>query len=222
MCHNGGTCTFSLLPNNTIVEHCICALNFSGSKCENCASLQCLNQGVCRQTPGEKFVCDCIDKYSGTHCEIDKCDNFCKNNGKCHFVPVTGTNCTCVNGFKGLNCEIDEKCENYNCRNGGTCLRDDYDAVKCQCPPRYRGNKCQEYICNDHDCPNSTMPSTNFQNCDDLLHCENNGICRLNKMSEPYCECAGDWTGSNCSMPPNCVSNECGKCNEQSSINECV
>lgn len=156
-------------------ENCVCPTNFSGSKCESCAAIQCLNGGTCRKTGTfEKFRCSCLDEFTGVFCELDRCKGFCKNNGACSIHPVIGPKCTCQNNFSGDHCEINDLCPL---------------------------------------CPIAS-------NCN--IKCHNGGYCVKDSRAKESCICIGEWIGTFCETPPRCIDDECGRCSELSSINECV
>lgn len=221
-CHNGGTCHYITLNNGTIKEQCTCPLNFSGSKCESCASLQCFNGGICRESALSMYICDCNDRFTGRHCEIDKCENYCKNNGVCLIDQVKGPTCKCINDYSGEKCDQDNQCKDF-CMNGGTCLRFGSNTTVCRCLDQFTGNRCEKLNCqyypNSEDCVSTHSP---IDLCAMQIQCENNGICKVSSNGDATCVCVGEWTGSNCNIPPACINDECGNCNEQSSINECT
>lgn len=175
-CHNGGTCQYQILKNGTISQTCICPANFSGERCEVCASITCLNGGTCRQESNDRYRCVCSEQFTGIVCEQDRCRDYCKGNGKCTMKPVKGPVCECYPGFSG------EKCEN-----------------------------------DDRPCDNCPMV---LPNCD--LICQNGGMCKKETNGIESCSCVGQWSGNHCELPPRCVNNECGRCNDSSSINECL
>jgi integrin beta 2 len=222
LCHNGGTCHYITLNNGTIKEQCTCPLNFSGNKCENCASLQCFNGGICRESALSMYICDCNDRFTGRHCEIDKCEGYCKNDGLCLIDQVKGPSCKCFDNYSGEKCELDNQCKDF-CMNGGTCLRFGRNATVCRCLDQYTGNRCEKLNCQyyptSEDCASTHSP---VDLCLEQIQCENNGICKIDSDGIASCLCVGEWTGKACNFPPLCVNDECGKCNEQSSINECT
>lgn len=154
----------------------MCPTNFSGSNCGNCAAIQCLNGGTCRETGTlEKYRCSCPDGFDGLFCEVDRCKGFCENNGRCIIHPVIGPTCSCQNNFSGERCEIDNLCPH----------------------------------CDDQSAPACT------------IKCQNNGYCKELNGRES-CTCVSEWSGRFCELPPRCLDDECGKCAESSSINECM
>lgn len=174
-CLNGGTCHYEAHDNGSLSETCVCPTKFSGSRCEICDAIECLNGGTCRNSGTlEKYRCICPDRFKGLFCETDRCADYCKNGGTCSIRPVTGPMCICDNNYSGERCENDDLC------------------LHC---------------------------GTNSANC--LIECKNNGYCRKDSEGVESCVCVGDWSGNVCETPPKCI-DECGKCSESSSINECV
>lgn len=86
---------------------------------------------------------------------------------------------------------------------------------KCNCLSNFRGDKCEI----DDLCPHCDDHPL-LPNCS--IKCKNNGFCQKDASENEFCKCVGDWEGKNCETPPRCVNDECGKCSELSSINECI
>lgn len=64
-CLNGGTCHVTGSGGET-KEMCICPMNFSGSRCQNCAAKQCFNGGTCTiQYNPDVYKCICPSGYAG-------------------------------------------------------------------------------------------------------------------------------------------------------------
>jgi hypothetical protein len=131
------------------------------------------------------------------------------NGGTCREAgPFDKFRCECPPGFTGFHCEVD-LCRGF-CVNHGECSIHPVVGPKCKCVDGYTGDRC-EY---DSQCPhcNDKLPSC-------AIICENGGICEKVNNQE-LCRCVGDWRGKLCDTPPDCV-DDCGRCNESSSINEC-
>lgn len=115
----------------------------------------------------EQPKCHCPPDFEGAYCETYRCAGHCKNRGTC-FVDrsfklddETGPplKCLCPEHWIGARCETPVAVCTEPCQNGGTCA----NADTCVCPPGYRGEHCEQ--------------------CDDL-QCENDGVCRKDKLGE--------------------------------------
>lgn len=165
-CLNGGRCIVKAQTNGSIVETCICPTNFSGSRCENCAAIQCLNGGTCRVgSSSDKYRCDCPDSFAGFYCEVDKCKDFCRNNGKCSIHPVMGPKCECLYNYSGDQCETDDKkldC-NLDCGHNGVCRRV-RDNEYCDCTDGWTGRICDmQPSCTEEQCQCFEKPRSDCQ-----------------------------------------------------------
>ncbi|KFM78257.1 Basement membrane-specific heparan sulfate proteoglycan core protein, partial [Stegodyphus mimosarum] len=75
-----------------------------------CEKNPCLNDGTCVEDDGspQGYVCECLEGYSGTNCEIetDLCSLIdpCKNGGTCSGSG-NSYKCNCPLAYKGTNCE---------------------------------------------------------------------------------------------------------------------
>lgn len=156
---NGGTCNYQMLRNGTIRETCTCPTNFSGARCENCSSIECLHGGVCRETQPNKHQCDCPDGFTGLFCEVDLCSGFCQNGGQCTIDSIKGPICTCDDSYSGEKCDkIDFKhvtqmpCT-LKCQNGGYCKIGVDDELFCACVGDWKGKLCDmPPRCIDNQC----------------------------------------------------------------------
>lgn len=103
--------------------------NHSNSK------LVCLNNG--QQKNG---ICECTGLYTGVHCEISSCHNYCFS-GVCELNSDGKPICKCNKGQSGIRCEIDQ-CQGV-CMNNGKCLVDEYNKTVCTCDYGYIGPRCE-------------------------------------------------------------------------------
>ncbi|XP_065651707.1 fibropellin-1 isoform X10 [Hydra vulgaris] len=130
-CDNGGTCVD--LPNGQF--KCYCKTGTTGEVCQFktapffsqpvsdgvikpngfCNPNPCLQKGVCIVNRGG-YDCVCLQRYTGPHCEVDRCAN-CHKHARC----ANGL-CKCKKGWigNGLNC-IREMCEE-TCIEWSTCI----------------------------------------------------------------------------------------------------
>uniref|UniRef100_U5EZR2 Protein cueball n=1 Tax=Corethrella appendiculata TaxID=1370023 RepID=U5EZR2_9DIPT len=99
----------------------------------------CFNNGELNPKTGE---CRCTDSFTGRHCEIPTCYNYCLNDGNCN-MNEDYPKCSCQIGFKGSRCEIN-LCLNY-CLNGGTCSPKHNEPI-CKCVNEsYTGLRCEQF-----------------------------------------------------------------------------
>lgn len=178
-------------PNNTSI--CIEDGMWSEApQCEEideCQSQPCQNGALCKDRISH-FLCDCLEGYSGNHCELDinECSSDpCKNGGTCQNLPGAYL-CTCPEGFVGTHCETElDGCESSPCQNGGRCenLAGSY---LCVCPRGFYGYHCQ----------------TVSDLC--LLNpCGSRGVCVSSAEGAVSCNCRTGYTGITCDrdlLPP--------------------
>lgn len=148
-CLNGASCL--PLLNDYM---CKCPEGFSGKNCSvkiqiECVKNHCQNNSTC--VPNKVrfpdaldnlgYSCECDQNSEGMYCEREK--DLCKD-------------ITCDYGFceKGVckcdprlpYCNLNQKCLNYTCENGGTCvdvLEGDETRAQCICPPGLIGANCE-------------------------------------------------------------------------------
>jgi len=72
-----------------------------------CSRDPCEHGGTCVVVADEQgYMCECVDGYSGTNCELDSCSsNPCANGGTC-TSDGEGYVCECTALFTGTDCEI--------------------------------------------------------------------------------------------------------------------
>ncbi|XP_071497251.1 uncharacterized protein [Diadema antillarum] len=197
-CLNNGSC----IPSTTDME-CQCVDGYHGPRCEfatrPCFPSPCLNDGDCREMPGEvpDFRCDCAPGFSGVDCSrnINECNSQpCRNGGMC-VDEVNDFSCICTPGYTGPECGVDvDLCIDHSCENSGTCF-DLGDAYECLCPPGYAGELCER----------------EKNACDDEP-CQNGGVCSLGEdPGQDYsCECQFGFIGRNCEVNrDDCASGPC-------------
>jgi len=90
--------------------------------------------------------------------------------------------CDCPQGYFGQRCELsicDDACENdgecsiVNNENGPA-------TYKCTCPDYATGTNCEQTPCDEYDV------------------CQNGGLCELDEVGRPYCDCPDLWVGEFC------------------------
>ncbi|KAG5677308.1 hypothetical protein PVAND_007077 [Polypedilum vanderplanki] len=225
-CKNHGVCS---LPSKTMTlsraelklkRTCSCTSEWKGARCEIPASIckenMCRNGGQCnvQSNPNGTYThsCTCLSNFSGQYCE--NCSAIkCMNGGTCYRDESNKKyHCLCPERFTGIFCEVD-RCKNY-CKNNGRCYIEAVKGPKCDCENNFSGERCEIDDLPCKECP-ERLPD-----CD--MVCQNNGMCRKDINGIESCMCVGQWSGKHCELPPKCVDDECGKCNETSSINECL
>ncbi|XP_053674424.1 protein cueball [Anopheles nili] len=175
------------LNNGTVNHHtdvCICPPAYGGKLCEIDLCSNFCAQGRCRIGRDNRPRCDCDSQFEGERCDRNRCDGFCLNGGKCRFANVTqGSServCSCDStGFSGARCE-NPICGTDYCYNG-ECYVEDGKWPKCRCKAGYRGERCEEYSCNNY--------------------CLNGGRCTLgNETTVPECQCEEEFAGKRCEI----------------------
>ncbi|CRL03072.1 CLUMA_CG016407, isoform A [Clunio marinus] len=193
----------------------------------------CVNGGKCKYADDE-MACECPSKYEGEFCQHFICSEYCKNQGVCilpsNAKSMTTTElkskrrCHCSPEWKGVRCEIPSTACVNKCLNGGTCHYQVHDngtvSESCACRSNFSGSSCEN--CAAIQCLNGGTCRENYGSSNCNLQCQNNGYCQRDKDDNEICVCVGEWSGVACEFPPKCLDDECGKCRETSSINECV
>lgn len=173
----------------------------------------CHNGGTCQYQQNKNGtisqLCVCPSGFNGDFCE--KCDAIKCNEGTCQRDSSNKFRCICTERYTGLFCEVD-RCKNY-CQNNGRCHIENIKGPVCDCDENFTGDHCENEVKICSNCPE------NLPSCD--MNCENGGYCRKDIDDFESCLCVGEWSGKYCQLPPRCI-DECGKCNESSSINECL
>ncbi|XP_030830249.1 uncharacterized protein LOC577184 isoform X4 [Strongylocentrotus purpuratus] len=83
-------------------------------------------------------------------------------------------------------------CEPSPCENGGACLYDvTSNTTSCSCPPGFGGPVCENKVA----CEGYT--------------CQNEGVCQVDIIGDPYCECPAQYTGTFCEIPVSCEELDC-------------
>lgn len=143
-CFNGGICIISYAG----VPQCTCKSGFTGSRCQNCAKLSCMNGGTCVKDDG-KEKCLCTVGYYGKSCEHQStCSQYCQNGGTCR-VGAKQPSCICPPLYTGKKCEIDlcannePGCEQRcSCKNQGVCQTIGQREI-CSCKDMWGGEHCE-------------------------------------------------------------------------------
>jgi hypothetical protein len=113
--------------------------------------LNCSNNGKCAYNPAKNsFICDCIQNYTGSLCQIDKrpCNSNklqCMNNGECiNTNNDYNFTCNCSYPFYGNRCQFKQNiCQNMKCTNQGICKIINNTIPTCYCFPGYFGDNCE-------------------------------------------------------------------------------
>ncbi|CAB3365798.1 Hypothetical predicted protein [Cloeon dipterum] len=112
------------------------------------AALLCLNGG---EENTASRSCKCLPGFSGAHCEVDLCHNYCLKGGVCVISPQGAASCHCPPSRSGERCEID-LCQGL-CLNGGFChLNLSTNHTVCHCVDGFEGERCErrQDICTAH------------------------------------------------------------------------
>lgn len=155
-CLNGGICYISHVG----VPQCNCKSGFTGSRCQQCAKLSCLNGGTCARNDG-KEKCLCASGFYGKNCEHstecndnDNNNQYCMNGGTCRMginQQQQQPSCVCPPFYTGRKCEVD-LCSGNNpaygcdakcsCKNQGSCQMLD-SKLLCNCTKLWGGEHCE-------------------------------------------------------------------------------
>ncbi|XP_041374230.1 low-density lipoprotein receptor-related protein 1-like [Gigantopelta aegis] len=249
MCFNnpwgvkGFTCR---CPKDATIENNKCSFQ----KVDNpCMSFKCKHNGNCSLNIHDKPKCSCTSRFTGDHCQIDRCENYCLNQGTCivSSSPTHPPTCRCPVRYRGNKCEI-YRCSNY-CKNGGLCSVNSDGKPICQCPIYFEGLQCEnnKTITCDDLCERDNWKSCaswadrldepkcsckpgfkglRCEQCDDLF-CYHEGICKRSN-NKPYCICKENYDTST-----NCMDYSCkylcsltmeyhGDCNCKSLVGQCL
>ncbi len=145
-----------------------------------CGSHPCHNGGTCQEQSGG-YVCACLSRFSGTHCEydLDPCaSNPCLFGGECVNLK-NDFRCLCPAKLSGKRCHYGKFCNPNPCRNGGVCEEGD-DAPICQCRG-FTGERC----------------TVDINECLHQNPCRNGGTC-INTEGSFSCTCAEGVGGPYC------------------------
>lgn len=180
-----------LLPNgnNAVTLKGFYKVDFS---CDNgmvplgpCGSQPCHNGGTCKESSDGSFECHCLDRFSGSTCEIDSdpcASSPCLFGGKCHEVPMGNDfYCECASSLTGNRCQFGMYCKANTCRNSGECEEGNNGPI-CKCKKGFSGDWCESDI---NECENSP--------------CENGGTC-VNEEGSYQCVCTYAMSGTNCTI----------------------
>ena len=123
-----------MLQLNTVITQCL---------------LNCSNNGKCIYNPiKNSFICDCIQNYTGSSCQIDKrpCNSNklqCINNGECINNNDYNFTCNCSYPFYGNRCQFKQNlCKGITCSNKGVCYNNK-TSYYCKCFKGYSGQICE-------------------------------------------------------------------------------
>ena len=155
-----------------------------------CGAHPCQNGGSC-QEHGESYLCNCLARFTGTHCEydLDPCaSNPCLHGSRCVNLK-NDYHCECPPKLSGKRCHYGQFCNPNPCRNGGLC-EEGLDGAICKCRG-FTGKHCtidineclhQNPCQNGGTCINSNggfhcicLPNTNGPYCNELYDASNPG-----------------------------------------------
>ncbi|XP_075225268.1 protein cueball-like [Lycorma delicatula] len=128
--------------------------------------------------------CICKPGFSGDHCELSLCHNYCLHGEDCVIInnkPV----CKCNSTWKGERCDIDV-CLGY-CYNGGDCSVDNKKIPRCNCSDEFTGERCDKHVKMCSDFMNLKSPSHKFVSSD-----RNNNTTKMEllpSVSSEYVKC---------------------------------
>ncbi|TNN14541.1 Teneurin-2 [Schistosoma japonicum] len=117
-------------------------------------TLDCGLHGVCEYRNGyDQPLCKCFSGWTGSGCNIKRCDTRCFINGHC-----TNGTCICKFGWNGKYCTL-EGCPDQCSGHGQCVLNSMSNSYYCQCSSGWSGSACQRQVektCddgidNDHD-----------------------------------------------------------------------
>ncbi|XP_062515297.1 low-density lipoprotein receptor-related protein 2-like, partial [Corticium candelabrum] len=206
-CLNGGTC------NETSGSfECICAGNFTGTRCECDPYEQCnsgLRQGICNPSfdvsapphVGTNPTCLCATGFTGLACRENI--NDCVHNGGIQYCTNLPLQPPCTDRTNNFTCDY---CAIDVCKNDGTCELNERDRTfNCMCPLHFDGEFCEIVLC------------SRSQNCSGHGSC-NSQYSYAAPNSEPLCVCDLHYEGTSCekelcSSEKNCSNN--GICNSR-------
>ncbi|XP_035688620.1 complement component C1q receptor-like [Branchiostoma floridae] len=208
-CLNGGTC-----QDLSEGYRCDCQPGWTGGNCEIDID-ECLTnggRGPCDQTCTNLFGsyrCSCTVEYqldadSVSCSDLDECD---QNLHDCHqrcLNTYGGFSCACVEGFTlnddGKSCSVldTDDCFPGACENGGTCVEGN-GAFSCNCPPGFKGERCQTEPCSEAFDPplnggkacSVTDHATVAMYC--TVYCRNNTEFAIAPAQAYTCRADGSW-----------------------------
>ena len=115
-CSNHGVCKLI----SGMLYGCFCDPDYIGPSCSvnsrPCSSVPCLNNGTCTEVMVSNgtynFTCTCLEKYSGSRCEIFDISELCSNlscvYGTCQVNSSTlEVGCKCFKSYSGDLCDIE-------------------------------------------------------------------------------------------------------------------
>ncbi|KAK6165881.1 hypothetical protein SNE40_022703 [Patella caerulea] len=207
-----------LCPNLSVYNDTDKKCNFLPNH-ETCPDGFCKHNGNCSFNVHSKPKCRCTAQYTGDHCEIDKCSNYCII-GDCIVSPKHEgqVECRCHEGYRG------ERCDQYictgHCKNDGKCHVKD-DKAYCFCSSVHTGELCENDTTDScHQCKNGATCETETSgyvrcNCPDKfkgkycdectdLYCYNNGVCQRYENGTAHCACPDGFSSAT-----NCERNDC-------------
>uniref|UniRef100_A0A8C7S0A9 EGF-like domain-containing protein n=1 Tax=Oncorhynchus mykiss TaxID=8022 RepID=A0A8C7S0A9_ONCMY len=168
----GATCT---CPEGKVLVNGSCSdVNVSATSPNNPGT----NGGRCLANEKGDWRCYCWPDFSGEHCEVNHCTDYCLNGGTCMGSPLGKPTCRCPVGFTGPFCEK-RVCDNH-CLNGGTCDVSLGNQPVCRCMAEYTGDRCLYHICHHY--------------------CVNSKACTLSSSGHVECVCPVRYEGNKCEV----------------------
>jgi hypothetical protein len=179
-CQNSKECNGGDLYFTENGNKCICPDGLFGPNCEYNDS-QCQNEGKME----EDGKCKCNNTSFG-----DKCENVCGEN---KIYDSTSRVCICNPLFYDID---GDKCKKKECGQGNS------QNGKCECNPGFKGDKCDQKICNDNQkfdektktcvcLDNKNGLQYYGKNCD-VYNCNLESEFKYDEKSGPSCDCSKD------------------------------